>query len=190
MKRTILLLLIFIGPVLITGLVGCEVCNTGPTRFTVGGYYLSLQKAGVNPSFPTQIGNVAPGDTVLARNLQIRLFGEEVFAALLSGGGSNLFACDPAIIPFDVIKRLSIVSDQPFSTDLPAGTNLTSVLTVEYGVRAAVDYFSQPNVPAQNYVFTILKAPATLAKHRFTVQVDLRNGKTFADTTMAVVIKP
>ncbi|RYF71101.1 MAG: DUF5034 domain-containing protein [Cytophagaceae bacterium] len=190
MKRTILLLLIFIGPVLITGLVGCELCNTGPTRFTIGGYKLSLQNAGVNPSSPAEIGNVTAGDTVLSRNLQIRLLGDEVYAASLTGGGSSVFACDPAIIPLDVIKSLSIVSDQPFSADLPAGTNLTSVLTVEYGVRAAVDYFNQPNVPAQNYVFTILKAPETMAKYRFTVQVELRNGKTFTDTTMAVAIKP
>lgn len=192
MNRFALFLLIFIGPVLLNGLVGCTDCgsDSGPIRYRIGGYNLSLQKAGIDPSLPSAIANVSPGDTVAARYLHIRLIGEEVHSSYLTGDGNSAFACDPAVIPLDVIKSLSIVSDQSFNADLPAGANLTSVLSVESGSRAAVEYFSQPNIPAQSYVFTFIKSPEKTARHRLTTQVELRNGKIFADTAMAVTIKP
>ncbi|WP_375444473.1 hypothetical protein [uncultured Fibrella sp.] len=190
MKRLVTLLLVFIGPVLVNGLVGCDDCHPAPSRFTIGGYKLSLQKAGVNPSYPTEVGSVSPGDTVVSRQLQIRLLSQEIYSASRSGGGTSAFACEPAIIPLDVIKSLAITSNQAFGADLPVGANLTSVLSVEYGSRSATDYFSQPNIPAQSYVFTFIKSPERIARHRFTVQVELQNGKTFTDTTIAVTIKP
>lgn len=190
MKRLVTLLLVFIGPVLVNGLVGCDDCHPAPSRFTIGGYKLSLQKAGVNPSYPTEVGSVSPGDTVVSRQLQIRLLGQEIYSASRSGGGTSAFACEPAIIPLDLIKSLSIVSDQSFNADLPAGANLTSVLSAEFGLSPATDYFNQPNVPAQSYVFTFIKSPEKTARHRFTVKVELRNGKTFTDTTIPVTVKP
>jgi len=189
MKRLVTLLLVFLGPVLISGLVGCD-CGSGPTRFTIDGYQLSLQQAGINPSLPGDIGAVNLGDTVRSQQLQIRLISQEVYLASLSSGGNNAFACDPIPIPIDVIKSLSIVSDQSFSADFPAGANLTPVLSVESGLRTATDYFNQPNIPAQSYVFTFIKSPEKMAKHRFTVHIELRNGKTFTDTTTHVTIKP
>lgn len=194
MKRITTLLILFIGPAFVGGLVSCDDCNPEPSRFHVDAYTPMWRKTGAENSNPGDIRQVVAGDTVGFRQLQLLLAGTIRMAYQPSGGGSSAFACDPAVIPLDLIKSLSVISDQPYRSNLPAGSDLTTVLTTEYGsstTQSASAYFNQTPQPAQSdFLLTFLKAPDKVLSHRFTVVVGLTNGTQFTATSLAVVIKP
>lgn len=194
MKRITALLILFIGPALLSSLVGCDPCHPAPRRFHVDDYDVYIRK-----SLPDQLGvfpinPVSSLDTVKAAELELILFGKLTYVAYRTSGSNSVFACDPAVIALDTIRSVQIVSSQSYAADLPAGSNLTSVFGVgsaKYPRISIADYLAQTaNRANEAYLLTLVKSPDHLSRHRFTIIVTLSNGKALEGTTEEVTIKP
>lgn len=198
MSRFVLLFILLVGPALLNGLSGCTNCERGlkATRFGIQEYRSYPRKINrETPNLPYLIDTLVTNDTLNYSELELILIGKETRLAsqYRSFDGSAAWACDPAVYALDSIRRITITSDQPFSGNLEAGTDLTTVITIGGGLSQVplATFLAERYKPAQSfYSLRFSRAPERIAAHRFTVTVDLGRGKLAAFTTRPVFIKP
>ncbi len=194
--RLVGLLLVFFGPVLLNGLLGCDTCNPEPYRFSIQGYKAYPRKINRQAYKPYLMDTLATNDTISYRDIELVLTGEQVRVASLyaSNSGSSAWACDPAVIGVDTIKHLTVTSDHAYRTDLGAGSNLSRVLTIGEGAngqRPMAEFLSYPWVTAQPFFsLWFSQAPNQMAQHQFKITIDYGKGRVTSFVTRPVIIKP
>lgn len=104
-------------------------------------------------------------------------------------------ACDPVNTPLDKLKAVTITSDQPYSTGLPAGTNLAPFIHIfSYDgayTQSVTNYLASGTRFANDYVILQLQvAPDRITRHRFTITVELDNGRQLTSVSAPVFVKP
>ena len=113
---------------------------------------------------------------------------------ILTDGG-NLMACDPVNNTADKLQAISVFSDQAYTNDLPAGTNLAGIVGLAGGsfsasTRSLTTLPVNPLPADELSNLLLLKAPDRVVRHRLTITVQLANGKQFTTISEPVVIKP
>lgn len=197
MNRLIGLFLIAFGPVLINGLLGCDTCNPEPYRFGIQDYKAYPRRISRQLYKPYLADTLTANDTVSYKDLELIFIGKEVRIASLyaTRSGSSVWACDPAVIGVDMIKRLTITSDHPYRTGLGVESNLATILTIgeeAYGRIPLSDFLTPPYQAVAQPFFSLgfAQAPDQIAQHQFKITVDLGKGQATSFLTRPIVIKP
>lgn len=194
-RLTMLLILIFV-PVLLNGLFGCDTCNPAPYRFKIQAYRAYPRQIDKQAYRQYLTDTLTVLDTLPYRETELILIGKEVTVAVRgrSGNGTSAWACEPAVIALDTIRSLTIVSDRPYRNNLPAGSNLVSILAIglgPYDQKPLADFLSSTNPAATGFLSVrFAQAPDRVDVHQFTVELDLGKGQLMRLQTKPVAIKP
>jgi hypothetical protein len=195
MNRFLLLISLLFGPALVGGLVGCEEKCGGPYKFQIQDYQVSLRR--IDPQKPnTYLPNpLSGGEIVSYKEIELLLNAEEQRVAVRRAGvGANVWACEPAIIPLDRIKQLTVNSNQAYNASLPAGNDLKTVLSTglaginQKPLIEALTGSSQEGQSIGSLRFT--QAPDRSAQHEFTIRIELSRGPVFTLRTKPITITP
>lgn len=197
MNRLIILIILFIGPALIGGLSSCEEgCNPAPDKFHIGDYMLYTQTIDNRQFNKPLTDTLSSGNKVSVQKLALNIWGTSVRVAGLGSGSSySAWACDPAYMPLDTIRRFSVISNQDFNVDLTAGKDLSPVLTFAEGLTDFSTPFAtvlkNPYVLAGRYYrLQFTQLPSRTNEHQFTISIGLSDGRNFVFKTPTLLITP
>lgn len=196
MARFIICLFILLGPALLGGLLSCETCNPAPYHYGVEDYKIYPRRISklMTQSYPAD--TLAVSDTVNYQDLELILMGKEVLVATHNQSvvGSAVWACDPAYIPVDSVKHLTIISTQAYSPSFGIDQDLAAMMTIEqdsYDRKRIREFLAMPFPPAQPYFsLRFTQAPNRLGAYQFKIIIDLGNGKISSFLTRPILIKP
>ena len=196
MARFIICLLVLLGPALLSGLLSCETCNPAPYHYGVEDYKIYPRRISkpITQAYPAD--TLAIRDTVSYQDLELVLVGKEVRVAAHNQPTVNsaVWACEPAYIPADSVKRLTITSTQAYSSNFGIGQDLAAIMTIEQDAydRKLIGAFLLLPFPQAQLFFSLrfTKAPDRLGSHQFRITIDLGKGKTSSFLTRPILIKP
>jgi hypothetical protein len=193
MNQFILLICLLLGPALMSGLVGCEKKCGGSYKFQIRDYQVAFRR--VDPQKPNTYLHdpLSGGETVIYKEIEFLLIAEHQRVAIRQvTTGANLWACDPAIIPLDRIKELTVSSNQAYNASLPAGSDLKTVLSTggsdQRPLTGALTNSSQVDQSIGSLRFT--QAPDRSAQHEFTIRIELSRGPVFTLRTKPITVTP
>lgn len=195
MKKLLLILLVYSFPLLLSALTGCDDCNPDPIRFGIARYDVYLGNAESEDQYVYPPDTIAANDTVDFKKLSIVIAGKlrSVASYNETTCGTEAWACDPAIIPVDRIQSITVSSSASYNATLPAGANLSPVLSIARPglTQQAFSVFDNaPEIEAQDsYSIRLAQAPESNGTHKFTVKIELTNGQSFSATTPPVYIE-
>ncbi len=196
MARCAISLLLLVGPVLLSGLFSCETCHPAPYRYGIETYRTYPRSITKQTNQPYLTDTLASRDTVSYQDLELILVGKQVILATHNQPTLNsaVWACDPAYVPVDSIKQLTITSTQAYATSFSIGSDLSAIMTIEqdsYDRKPIAAFLAMPFAQAQPFfALRFTKAPDRLAAHQFRITVDLGRGHTSSFLTRPILIKP
>ncbi len=195
MSRIIVVVLLLVGPVLLNGLTGCNTCNPPPYRFGILDYKTFPRKISDKSYKPYLVDTLSLSDSVTYRQLELILIGQVKTVPINDQhtGGSNLWACEPAVVAVDSIKHLTITSNQPYKTGLGANGDVTSILTIgegSYDQKPLTEFLAMPLIRARPfYSLRFTQGPEKAGRYQFQVKVNWGQGKTISFLTRPIFIK-
>ena len=196
MGRLTIFLLLLLGPALLGGLFSCNECSPVPYRYGVEDYRAYPRKINIQNYQHSLTDTLITDDTVGYQEFELVLIGREIPLAMhnYSLGGSTAWACSPAYIALDSIKRLTITSSQPYNTHLRIGRDLGSIVTIgegSYNQKLLSDYLAVPFAQAQAFFsLRFTQAPDRTTRHQFRITVDSGRGRTNSFSIKPIFIKP
>ena len=197
MNQLVILIILFIGPSLIGGLSSCEEgCNPAPDKFHIGDYRLYTQAIDNRQFNKLLTDTLSSGDKVSVQKLAMNIWGTSIRVAGLGSSSSySAWACEPAYMPLDTIKRFSVISNQDFNADLTAGKDLSPVLTFAEGLTDFSVPFTtvskNPYILAGTYYrLQFTQLPSRINEHQFTISIGLSDGRIFVFKTPILLITP
>lgn len=195
MTRFFLLISLLFAPAIMSGLIGCEEKCGGPHKFQIRDYQVSLRR--IDPQKPNTYlsDTLSVGETITYKGIEFLLIAEEQRVSIRQvTTGATLLACDPAIIPLDRIKELTVISNQAYNALLPAGSDLKTVLSTGHAgnnqrlLTEALADLSQGGQSIGSLRFT--QAPDRSAQHEFTIRIELSRGPVFTLRTKPITVTP
>jgi hypothetical protein len=189
---------LFFLPVIISGCWGCN-CKPSPeTYFDVKGLIGGLYDRNQTSRIP--IG----GGIYKVSDFYIGLFADMTYYGSLPTlcGGAGLQACDceynaGAKGSKELVKNITIVSNQDFATDYPAGTNIANYVRLSayyqhidslYEIK--IEDFLAKNLTAPPNMEIIFTQPSlNNKKHIFTIRYELDNGEVYTYTTPEITFQ-
>ncbi|WP_041257902.1 hypothetical protein [Fibrella aestuarina] len=194
MKRVVLFMMLALGPALLTGLIGCGDGCRG-SSYRIDTYQLDLFRNEKTRPDQSTVSRVSANDTIPYQKLELQLLAKPIFVSQVTAGGSSLMACDPVNSPLDKLKAMTITSDQPYSAGLPAGTNLAPFIHIfPYDgayTQSVTNYLATAARFANDRIILQLQvAPDQIVRHRFTITVELDNGRQLTSVSAPVFVIP
>lgn len=189
MKRLSFLLLLFLGPAFLGTVLSCTKCKDSLLRYHIKSYDSQLGKRTSDG-----IVTIAPRDTIRSSELVLMLSGRLLYTNTMQVGGSwSAWACSPLEVPLDQIKAIKITSNQPYSADLPAGSDLSEWIQVADARRhfqSVPEFIKQESPQPEELLVRLLKVPVHAGLHQFTLQIDLGQVQPIVITTEPIYLTP
>ena len=195
MNRLVLLTGLFLGPALMSGLFSCGNSCGGPYKYQIQDYRVLLSKVKPQNASWYPLDSLTTGQTITYREVELHLVAEEQqVAAHRVIIGSDVWACDPAIIPLDRIKNKTVRRPQSYRAALPAGSDLKPILSAGLGggsQQPLAEVLASSSQRAESIVsLRFAQAPDQSAQHEFTIEIELIRGPIFVRKTKPVTITP
>ncbi len=152
---------------------------------------------------------VVPTDTIsaLAFELQIKFYGKAPVQSCANTlmkvlkdlwNPAMAFKCDPPRFESpDTISDIRIFSTSDFNAEYTAGSDLSSFFEVEFQNPIDKDQYYQVDRfdstsywPPERFArYFLFKTPEQISSHRFIVNVEMKNGSSFSDTTASIFLR-
>lgn len=189
MKRLSFLLLLFLGPTFVGTFWSCRKCKDSVLHYAIQSYESQLGKRTAEGVVP-----VAPRDTVHFSELEIILHGRLQFSNTFQGSGNwSAWACSPLEVPLDQIKSIKIISNQSYTTGLPAGSDLSDWVQVadeERRFQLVSEFLRKVPARPAELRFRFIHGPEEAGLHQFTILVDLGQSQSLTVRTELLYLNP